>query len=100
MTLKEFYRTREYSHFSRIPVYAEQGDFITGYVLRTEALAELADDHFAKTLGDIKREILLFHERRSVTDVWDHMLRQKEQIAGIIDEYGAFEGIILYRNSY
>ena len=94
MTLKQFYRTDEYSHFSRIPVYAEEEDFITGYVLRNEALEELAEDHFSKTLGDIKREIPLYGEEMSVADIWDSLLRHKEQIAGIIDEYGSFQGII------
>ena len=94
MTLKQFYRSDEYSHFSRIPVYAEEEDFITGYVLRSEALEELAEDHFSKTLGDIKREIPLFNEEMSVADIWDNLLRHKEQIAGIIDEYGSFQGII------
>ena len=94
MTLKQFYRTDEYSHFSRIPVYAEEEDFITGYVLRSEALEELAEDHFSKSLGDIKREIPLFNEEMSVADIWDNLLRHKEQIAGIIDEYGSFQGII------
>ena len=94
MTLKQFYRSDEYSHFSRIPVYAEEEDFITGYVLRSEALEELAEDHFSKTLGDIKRTIPLFNEEMSVADIWDNLLKHKEQIGGIIDEYGSFQGII------
>lgn len=94
MTLRDFYREEEYSHFSRIPVYAEEEDFITGYVLRSEALEELAEDHFSKTLGDIKRTIPLFNEEMSVADIWDSLLRHKEQIAGIIDEFGSFQGII------
>lgn len=94
MTLKQFYRSEEYSHFSRIPVYAEEEDFITGYILRNEALEELTEDHFSKTLGDIKRDIPLYSEEMSVADIWDSLLRHKEQIAGIIDEYGSFQGII------
>ena len=94
MTLRDFYKLEEHSHFSRIPVYAEEEDFLTGYVLRSEALEELADDHFNKTLGEIKRKIPLFNEDISVADLWDSLLRHKEQIAGIIDEYGAFQGII------
>ena len=62
MSLKDFYRNDEYSHFSRIPVYADEEDFITGYVLRSEALEELAEDHFKKTLGEIKRQIPLYNE--------------------------------------
>ncbi len=94
MTLRDFYRQTEYSHFSRIPVYADEEDFITGYVLRSEALEELAEDHFATTLGQIKRTIPLFNEEMSVAEIWDNLLRHKEQIAGIIDEFGAFQGII------
>ena len=94
MTLKQFYRSDEYGHFSRIPVYADEEDFITGYVLRSEALEELAEDHFSKTLGDIKRNIPLYNEEMSVADIWDSLLRHKEQIAGIIDEFGSFQGII------
>ena len=94
MTLKAFYRNDEYSHFSRIPVYAEEEDFITGYVLRSEVLEELAEDHFSMTLGEIKRTIPLFNEEMSVADIWDSLLKHKEQIAGIIDEFGSFQGII------
>ena len=94
MTLRDFYREKEYTHFSRIPVYAEEEDFITGYVLRSEALEELAEDHFSKPLGDIKRTIPLYNEEMSVSDIWDSLLKHKEQIAGIIDEFGSFQGII------
>ena len=94
MTLREFYRQNDCSHFSRIPVFADDEDFITGYILRSEALEELAEDHFNKTLGDIKRTIPLFNEEMSVADIWDSLLKHKEQIGGIIDEYGAFQGII------
>lgn len=94
MTLKEFYRTEEYSHFSRIPVYSDAPEFITGYVLRSEVLEELAEDHFSMKLSEIKRNIPLFNEEMSVSDIWDSLLKHKEQIAGIIDEYGSFEGIL------
>lgn len=94
MTLKEFYKDSNFSHFSRIPVYAESPEFITGYILRSKALEDLAEDHFGKTLGEIKRDIPLFNEEMSVSDIWDSLLKHKEQIAGIIDEYGCFQGIL------
>ena len=94
MTLEEFYKSEAYSHFSRIPVYADTEDSLTGYVLRSEVLSLLADDHTNKKLGDIKRNILLVSDETSVADVWDCLLHHKEQIAGIIDEYGTFQGII------
>lgn len=94
MTLKEFYKIKSYSHFSRIPVYTDSDEYITGYVLRSEVLELLADDKFDMTLGEIKREIPLFNEKMSLSDVWDEMMKKKEHISCVIDEYGSFQGIL------
>ena len=94
MTLREFYKVKSFSHFSRIPVYADSAEYITGYVLRSEVLELLAEDKFDMTLGQIKREIPLFNEHVSLSDIWDAMMKQKEHISCIIDEYGSFQGIL------
>ena len=94
MTLREFYKVEEFSHFSRIPVYADDPEYITGYILRSDALEDLAEDKFNKRLKDIKRDIPLFNEEQSVSEIWDSLLKHKEQIAIIIDEYGGFQGIL------
>ena len=94
MTLKDFYEKKEFKHFSRIPVYLDDEDFLTGYVLRSDVLTQLTEDHTEKKLADLKRKIFLVNDNLSVADVWDCLLRNKEQLAGIIDEYGSFKGII------
>lgn len=94
MTVKAFYRNKNFRHHSRIPVYAESDEYITGYILRTDALQLLADDKFDVTLGSIKREIELFNEDTPLGEIWDSMLKKNEPICCIIDEYGCFEGIL------
>ena len=94
MTLKEFYRDKAYSHFSRIPVYSDSDEYITGYVLRSEALELLTEDKFNMTLGEIKRDIVMYKEEMPVSEIWDSMRRIKRHIACVIDEYGSFQGII------
>ncbi len=94
MTLKEYYDDDQYDHFSRIPVYAESPEYITGYILRDDALENLAEDKFSLTLGDIRRDLPYFNEEKSISDIWDALLKQKSQIALIIDEYGCFQGIL------
>ena len=94
MTLKSFYKQEELSHNSRIPVYKESPEFITGYVLRYDVLEQLAEDKFDIRLGSIKRQIAAFHEETSVSDIWESLLKTKDQIALIIDDYGCFQGII------
>ena len=94
MTLKEFYKQEDLSHNSRIPVYTESPEFITGYILRYDVLENLADDKFDTRLVSIKRPIAAFHEETSVSDIWESLLKTKDQIALIIDDYGCFQGII------
>ena len=69
MTLREFYDSDDYLHFSRIPVYAESQEYITGYVLRSDALEELAEDNFDMTLGSLRRDISFFNEEMSISAV-------------------------------
>lgn len=94
MTLKEFYESDKYDSFSRIPLYGDSQEYITGYVLRNDVLEDLAEDHFKKTLGSIKRNLPQFNEEMSVGDIFDQMLKQKSQISIVIDEYGCFQGIL------
>ncbi|MBQ4285848.1 MAG: DUF21 domain-containing protein [Bacteroidales bacterium] len=94
MTLKSFYKNRSLSHNSRIPIYAESPENITGYVLRSTVLENLAEDKFGMTLGDLKRDIIAFNEDVSVGDIWQELLRSKDQISIVIDEYGCFQGIV------
>jgi len=94
MTLKEYFDDDDFEHHSRIPVYSESPEYITGYILRDDALEDLAEDKFNKKLGDIKRNISLFNEEMSLADIWEALLKNKEQLALIIDDYGCFQGIL------
>lgn len=94
MTIKRFYKDRRFLHHSRIPVYADNDEYITGYILRMDALQLMAEDKFDVTLGDIKRSIESYSEDTQLDTIWDDMLAKKEQIAVIINEYGSFQGII------
>ena len=98
MTLKAYYDSDAYDHFSRIPVFADSPEFITGYVLRGDALEELTEDQFQKTLGEIKRSLLYFNEEMNVGDIFDAMLKEKSQIGVVIDEYGCLQGIITFED--
>ena len=95
MTLRDFYSHKEYSTYSRIPIYNEENDdYIKGYVLRQTILEKLSEDKFDMHLTDIMRPILKFQETDSVGDIWETLLAKKEHISIIIDEYGCFRGIV------
>ena len=94
MTLKEFYLEKEFSTYSRIPVYEEDDNYITGYVLRQTVLEKLTEDKFSMRLAEIVRPILKFEESTSVSEIWEMMLAKKEHISVIFDEYGCMRGIV------
>ena len=94
MTVGRFYKDKRFLHHSRIPVYASNDEYITGYILRMEALQLMAEDKFDLTLGDIRRDVATFDEDTPLDQIWDEMLSKDEQIAIIINEYGSFQGIL------
>ncbi len=94
MTVGEFREEEESSKHSRIPVYRDNDDYVTGYVLRQHILESLSEDKFDLRLSDIARPILSFQEKDSVSLIWEKMLEKKEHISAVIDEYGCLRGIV------
>lgn len=93
MSLEEFLKNKEFLHFSRIPIYKDNRDHITGYIFRELVFEKLAEDQFNLKLKDIKREIVHFPENVTLFDAWEEMLKKKEHISLIVDEYGGMDGI-------
>jgi CBS domain containing-hemolysin-like protein len=94
LLLSDFLRNKDFLKFSRIPVYSENPENITGYVFRQMVFEKLAEDQHHLTLKDIKREIVIVPDTRVLFSVWETLLEKKEHIALIIDEYGGMDGIV------
>lgn len=93
MTLQEFLKNKDFLHFSRIPVFQDNRDNITGYVFRELVFEKLAEDQFELQLKDIKREIVSFPKNVTLFEAWEELLMNKEHISLIVDEYGGMDGI-------
>ena len=93
MTVKEFFDRGELS-FSRIPVYTDNKDYITGYVLKSSVLELLVKDRFDTPLSQITRPVLTFGEDADVFSIWEKLLEKKEHISVIQDRYGCLRGIV------
>lgn len=94
LTLEEFYKNKNYLHYSRIPVYSEQSENITGFVFRQDIMENLASDNFGKKLKEIKKQIVVVPNIQPLTVLWEKLLTEKAHIALVVDEYGGFEGIV------
>jgi CBS domain containing-hemolysin-like protein len=91
--LSEFISRTEIQRHSRFPIYGENIDNITGYVLKLDVLENLTKGNDI-ALKKIKRHITVCYEGSSITKVFEILLGSKEQIALVVDEYGGMDGII------
>ena len=94
MSLEDFLKNKSFMHYSRIPVYNENRDNITGYIFRQLVFEKLAEDETNILLKDIRRSIVVVHSHQPVLSVWEILLDRKEHIALVVDEYGGMDGIV------
>jgi CBS domain containing-hemolysin-like protein len=94
MTLEEFLKNKDFLRFSRIPVFTENQDNITGYIFRQKVFEKLAEDHINLTLKDIKKEIVIVPDTKPVFSLWEQLLEKKEHFALVVDEYGGMDGVV------
>ncbi len=80
--------------FTRIPVYSENKDNITGYVIKTDLLRSVANEKPETTASDLKRPVRLVSELDTLTKLFDELIRSHEHIAIVIDEYGGTSGLV------
>lgn len=94
MNLNDFLTKKDLLKFSRIPVFSENDENITGYVFRQTVFEKLAEENKHLKLRDIKRDIVFVPESTPVFKVWEILLEKKEHIAVVVDEYGGMDGIV------
>jgi len=94
MSLQEFLLDKEFLYYSRIPIYSENKENITGYVFRQTAFETLAENKKNLSLRDICREIIIVPEFQNLLNLWEVFLEKKGHIALVVDEYGGMDGIV------
>ena len=94
LTVHEYFKKYYDSRFSRIPVYSENDEILTGFVLKDELLLAQALKNTDNTLNMYRRDLHTISDKTSLSDAFDEVLQQRVHILVIIDEYGGMEGII------
>lgn len=79
--------------FSRYPIYAENLDEITGYVLLSDALVSVTNSAGETPLRDLRRDLVAVHENLSLPELFEDLVEGGEHIALVFDEYGGTAGI-------
>jgi CBS domain containing-hemolysin-like protein len=80
--------------YSRIPIYNETSDNITGFVLRHDIFRAAANDEHDTPLYKLERPIHFVPETMTITKVLEEFVSRQEHIFIVFDEYGGTAGLI------
>lgn len=93
-SIQEFFDENPTLRFSRIPIYAEQSDNITGYFLKDQLLEAIIKGNGDQPLKNIKRTILVTKRSLPIPNLFEQLIDQREHIALVVDEYGSVSGLV------
>ncbi len=92
--IQEFFEANKNLRFSRVPVFKDHPDNITGYVLKDEVYKAVAEDQHDKKLVDLKRKIFVVDRSMAVPVLFEKLVEEKEHMALVVDEYGSVSGLV------
>lgn len=93
-TMGEIYEELSPMVFSRIPVYQEHPDNITGVILKDNILENLAQDKHSVKASEIKRDILFVEDSFTVAKLMDTLILNREHLAVVTDDFGSVVGLV------
>ena len=92
--IKTFFEANKELRFSRIPIYNDSQDNVTGYVLKDDIFKSMAEDLDKLNLSDLKRDLLIVNRNVAVPNLFEKLIQEKEHIALVVDEYGSVSGLV------
>jgi len=92
--VQEFFTENPKMRFSRIPVYKEKEDHITGFVLKDNILEEIINGNGDVSLSHIRRDILITKRNTPIPELFETLIRKRVHMALVVDEYGSVSGLV------
>jgi len=93
-SLEKFTAEVNAHNFSRVPVYGESLDQVTGIAFARDLLAVKDTDAATRTVAQLQRPALFIPETKKVNELLREMQRQKQHMGIVIDEYGGVAGLV------
>ncbi|WP_203257418.1 CNNM domain-containing protein [Hyunsoonleella ulvae] len=93
-TVEDFFKRNLNLRFSRIPVYADDSDNITGLVLKDEIFKEMALGKGSKKLSGLKRDIIVVNRGLPIPTLFEKLVESRNHMALVVDEYGSVSGLV------
>ncbi|MBL4567757.1 MAG: HlyC/CorC family transporter [Porticoccus sp.] len=94
MLATEAQKALRHCPFSRLPLYGQSIDDITGFALKDKIMLYKPSDREELTLASFKRKLHAVPDSMLLPKLLDFFLNNRQQIAIIVDEYGGVKGLV------
>ncbi|MEA1920252.1 MAG: CNNM domain-containing protein [Campylobacterota bacterium] len=94
MTVEQFFELDDYESFSRIPIYEETIDTITGMVLLRTLMIQKLKGNTAVTMQELAVPIFAINENIPVSKILELFIKRKEHIFIVQDSFAQTDGIV------
>ena len=94
-TIQDYYDSvNKQMPYSRIPLYSETHDNVTGKLLKDDLLLNLVEGNGHKKLKDIKRPISAVREDLSLPFLFEKLVQKNNHLSIVVDDYGMIQGLV------
>ncbi len=80
--------------YSRVPIFEDSIDNITGIVYAKDLMAEILKEEDERTISEIGREPIFVPESKLIDDLLHELRGSRVHMAIVLDEYGGTAGLI------
>lgn len=93
-TIQAFFDANPTLRFSRIPLYGDNPDHITGYFLKDQLMEAIIKGKGEDLLKTIRREIIVTKRDLPIPDLFEKLIEKREHLALVVDEFGTVSGLV------
>jgi len=93
-SIEDFHREHKNLKFSRIPIYREKPNNITGFVLKDDILEEMIDEKGVEPLSILKRDVFITDPNTPIPELFEIFIKRKAHISIVSDQYGNTVGLV------
>lgn len=94
MKIREFYDNNPKLKFSRIPIFKDSPDDVSGYFLKDQLFESVINGKGEESLQTISRDIYIANRETPIKTLFENLIEKQEHIALVVDEYGSVSGIV------
>lgn len=94
MTVGDVFATYPKLPFSRFPIFKDDLDNTTGFVLKSDLLIAKANQEIHTPIKQFRREMTFVFAKMKLFDLLDLMLKERVHVALAVGEFGEVKGIV------